>query len=180
VQLTRRRLLCYILHTESSRTNGLFHFLYISILQTVTEVGMSYVSSNFNQASSQGVNVSAVHPLEIWLHPLGICKTSKTTKLIRSELRDDNITKPIHENTNTHNYDCQTDRLPRKECDTILQYYSESVGVLVSAIVAIVHSSSGNHFVCSSPEASTNIATLPTYCGMCLAPSATAGKAGAA
>jgi hypothetical protein len=38
-----------------------------------------------------------VQPIQIWLHPLGICKTSKKNMLIRSELHEENITMLIHE-----------------------------------------------------------------------------------
>ena len=40
--------------------------------------------------------MDALH-LQIWLHPLGMCKISKTSMLIKSELREDNITDLIHE-----------------------------------------------------------------------------------
>jgi hypothetical protein len=44
----------------------------------------------------------------------------------------------------------------------------------------MVHSTSGNPFVCNGPEASTNIVTLlRIVAGVCLAPSATVWKAGA-
>ena len=46
---------------------------------------------------ARGVEVGALQPLQIWLHPLGICKISKTNMLMRSELRKNNIKKPIHD-----------------------------------------------------------------------------------
>jgi len=40
------------------------------------------VSRLCKQARSQGVQVGAMHPLQIWMHPLGICKISQTNMLI--------------------------------------------------------------------------------------------------
>ena len=45
----------------------------------------------------------------------------------------------------------------RKECGTILEYYSANAGALVSAAV---HSAPWNPFVCNGPEFSTDIANL--------------------
>lgn len=41
--------------------------------------------------------MSALHPLQIWQHPLGICRISKTNILIRSEPHKDNITESVYE-----------------------------------------------------------------------------------
>jgi len=38
------------------------------------------------------MQISAIYPLQIWMHVLGICKISKTNMLVTSGLRDDNIT----------------------------------------------------------------------------------------
>ena len=38
----------------------------------------------------------ALHPLQISLHPLGICKMSETKMLIRSENCENNIKRQIH------------------------------------------------------------------------------------
>ena len=41
--------------------------------------------------------VSALHPLQIWLHALRICRISKTNMLIRSEPQYDNTTNSVYE-----------------------------------------------------------------------------------
>jgi len=40
------------------------------------------VSRLCKQARSQGMQLGAVHPLQIWMHPPAICKISKTNMLI--------------------------------------------------------------------------------------------------
>lgn len=49
-----------------------------------------FIKACAQQAHSQGIRVGAIRPPRI-------CKISKTKILIRSELCEDNITKPIHE-----------------------------------------------------------------------------------
>jgi hypothetical protein len=48
--------------------------------------------------------VSALHPLQIWLHLLGICRISKTKVLIRSEVNEDNIKNLMHEKMHSCNW----------------------------------------------------------------------------
>jgi len=43
--------------------------------------------------------LGALHPLQIWLNPLGIYEISKTDMLIRFEICEDNITKSIPKKT---------------------------------------------------------------------------------
>jgi hypothetical protein len=50
------------------------------------------------QARSQVGQVDTLH-LQIWLHPLGVCKTSNTNMQINSELRENNITKSMLKKT---------------------------------------------------------------------------------
>lgn len=45
----------------------------------------------------RGVQWGALYPLQIWLHALGICKTSNTNMQIWNGLHEDNMMKLIHE-----------------------------------------------------------------------------------
>jgi len=86
------------------------------------------------------MQVDALH-LQIWLYPLGKCKISNTNMLINSELREDNITKPIHEKTQLGLAECAS----RNERYVIvshvqnavslwLEQYSGSVGAMVKVL----------------------------------------------
>jgi len=42
-------------------------------------------------AVAMGRQVSVLHRLQIWLHPLGICRTSKTNMLMKCEPHKDEV-----------------------------------------------------------------------------------------
>lgn len=74
------------------------------------------------------------------LHPLGICKTSKTNMLIRSELREGNITKLVQAKrySNWQSARAGSDRYVTgshsKNAVFYFEYYREGVGALVIAL----------------------------------------------
>jgi hypothetical protein len=77
------------------------------------------------------------------LHPLGVCKMSKTNMLIRSELREGNITKLIQANrySNWQSARAAPDRYVTgshaKNAVFYFEYYREGVGALVRVLQCI-------------------------------------------
>jgi hypothetical protein len=78
------------------------------------------------------------------VHPIRICKISTTNKLLRSKIREDNITKPIHEQK--HNCDWQRGQAANdifviisqvNECDIIL--VKRVLQRKMSALVRVLH-----------------------------------------